>query len=79
MTSYPYIPFEARSNVRGILVLLIGDIILVVEVFGAQSPELLTRVLFPFCGGVVVAQSTALRQFRDKMTVTTLRFHGHTP
>jgi hypothetical protein len=36
-------------------VLLFGNLLLVVEVFGAQSLELLTGVLFAFCGGVVVA------------------------
>lgn len=38
--------------------LLVGYLGLVVEIFGAQSLELLTGVLLPFCGGVVVAQST---------------------
>jgi hypothetical protein len=49
------IPLEARSDVFGIFVLLLGDLGLVVEVLVAQSLELLTRVLFAFGGGVVVA------------------------
>ena len=46
--------------------LLVGDLVLVVEVFGAQSLELLTGVLFAFCGGVVIAQSTSRCQYDSK-------------
>lgn len=44
--------------------LLVGDLVLVVEIFSAQSLELLTGMLLAFCGGVVVAQSTFARQSR---------------
>jgi hypothetical protein len=49
------IPLEARSNVLGIFVLLLGNLRLVVKVLVAQSLELLTGVLFAFGGGVVIA------------------------
>jgi hypothetical protein len=49
------IPLEARSNVCGIFVLLLGNLGLVIEVLVTESLELLTGVLFAFGGGVVVA------------------------
>lgn len=72
-----HIRLETRNDIRRILVLLVGNLGLVVEVLSSQSLELLTGVLFAFCGCVVVAQSTFTRSILRQRMLNCLL--GHTP